>query len=63
MGNIAGKKIFELNREDLDEFIERKMLKNPGLDDGIYLAKFGIFPLGIARVHGETVEINYPTQY
>ncbi len=58
-----GRTELELTRNEVEKFVAREAMKNRGIVDGTYIAKFGIFPLGIAKIHGERMEINFPRRY
>lgn len=55
--------VLELGKEELDDFLERKTIEQKNYSDGNYLAKYKIFPLGLAKVRNGKCEIPYPTQY
>jgi len=59
----ASKGIHELNQEDTLAFFERRPISYSGEERGLFLAKYKNFPLGIAMLGENSIDINMPKQF
>jgi NOL1/NOP2/sun family putative RNA methylase len=63
LGLQAKNHVYELSREELERMFERQPIPNSSGQEGLFLAKYEGFPLGIAKLTARGVEVVVPRQY
>ncbi len=63
LGLRATKSVFDLNREGVEAVFERQPIENISSKKGLFLVRFGQFPVGIGKLTEKKVEVIVPKQY